>query len=112
GQGADKIAPAELLKIEVILRCCGPQPESIDGFAAIAHHGPIVWNTDQATRATNHRVQRPSADLERGVELDRHRLVRSREFPGVRTAEPIVRLRALPAVLDSLSENPVLISQA
>src|SRR5262249_40511378 len=110
--GADKITPAKLLEIEVVVCCRSPKPECIDGLAAVAHHGTIVWNADQTTRTTNHRAQCPSTDLERAVKLDLHGLVRTRHFPRVRAAEPVIRLLVLPAVLNRLFEDPVLISQA
>ena len=45
--GSNEIAVAEDLKIEVIRRTGGPQTESVDGFSAIADHGPIKRHTDQ-----------------------------------------------------------------
>src|SRR4029077_4112957 len=77
-QGTNEIASAEFLKVEVVVCRRGPEPESIDGLAAVAHHGTIVRNTNQAGRTTCHCPQRPSADLERAVELDFNCLVRTR----------------------------------
>ena len=48
GQRPDEIAAAEFLKIEVIVRRCGPEPERIDSLAAVAHHGTIEWNADKS----------------------------------------------------------------
>src|SRR5580658_9630804 len=45
--GSNEIAVAEDLKIEVIRSTRGPQSESVDGFSAIADHGPIKRHTDQ-----------------------------------------------------------------
>ena len=50
GQRADEIAAAEFLKVEVIVRRRGPEPERIDGLAAVTHHGTIERNADQTGR--------------------------------------------------------------
>ena len=49
GHRADEITVAELLEIKVV--GCGrrPQPERIDGLAAVAHDRTIVWNADQTS---------------------------------------------------------------
>src|SRR6266550_4755521 len=49
------------------------------------------------------------ADLEGAVQLDFHLVVRASDLPGVRAAEPVVRLFVLPAVLDGLAEHAVLV---
>ena len=46
-QRADEIAAAEFLEVEVILRRRGPEPQRIDGLAAVADDGPIERNTDE-----------------------------------------------------------------
>src|SRR6266851_6790385 len=50
-QRAHEVAGAKLLKIEVIGRGRGPEPERVDRLSAIAHHGTIKRNTDQARRS-------------------------------------------------------------
>ena len=57
-------------------------------------------------------AQGAAAQLERAVELHFDRLVRARDLPRVRAAEPVVRLLVLPAVLDGLPEDAVLVAQA
>src|SRR4029077_15818640 len=49
-QSAHEVAGAKLLKIEVFGCRRGPEPERVDLPSAIAHHGTIKRNTDQARR--------------------------------------------------------------
>ena len=56
-------------------------------------------------------AQAAAVHLERAVQPDFDLLVRARDFPGVRPAQPVVRLFALPAVLDGLPEDAVLVAQ-
>ena len=58
---ADEIAAAEFLKVEVIGGRRGPEPERVDGLAAVAHHGTIEGNADQAGRPAD----RPGASSRR-----------------------------------------------
>ena len=46
-QGADKIAAAEFLKVEIVGRSGGPQAQCIDGLAAITDDWSIERNADQ-----------------------------------------------------------------
>ena len=59
GQRADEIAAAEFLKVEIIVRRRGPEPERIDGLAAVAHDRAIEWNADQTGRPAEDRAQVP-----------------------------------------------------
>jgi hypothetical protein len=56
GHSAHEIAVAELLEVEVIGRRCGPEPERVDGFAAVAHHGAFEGDTDEAGRHARNRT--------------------------------------------------------
>ena len=56
-------------------------------------------------------AQGAAAQLERAVERDLDLLVRPRDLPRVRAAQPVVRLLVLPAVLDRLAEDAVLVAQ-
>src|SRR6266403_804933 len=49
-QSTHEVAGAKRLKIEVFRRCRGPEPERVDGLSAIAHHGTIKRNSEQARR--------------------------------------------------------------
>ena len=51
GHRADEIAVAELLEIEVIGRRRGPEPQRVDGLAAVADDGPIERDADQPRTA-------------------------------------------------------------
>ena len=111
GQGADEIAAAEFLEVEEIGRAGGPEPERVDGLAPVAHHRAIVRDADQAGRPADDCAQAAAVHLERAVQPDFHLLVRACDFPGVRPAQPVVRLFALPAVLDGLPEDAVFVAQ-
>ncbi len=111
GHRADELAVAEYLEIEVVRRRRGPQSERVDALAAVAHHGAIERNADQAGRAAVDRAQGPSPHLERAAELDLHLLVRARDLPGVGAAQPVVRALLLPAGLDDLPEDAVFVAE-
>ena len=57
GQRADEIAAGESLEVEVVRRRRGPEPQRVDGLAAVAHHGAIERNADQAGRPAGNRAQ-------------------------------------------------------
>ena len=111
GQGADKIAAAEFLKIEVIGRRCSPESQRIDGLAAIAHHGAIKRDPEQGGRPARDGAQGVAVHLERAVHPHCHLLVRPHHLPRVRATQPVVRLFVLPAVLDGLAEDAVFVPQ-
>ena len=112
GQRADEIAAAELGEVEIIRRLDGPQAQRVDGFAAIADHGPVIRNADQRRRPPFDDAQRAVANLERHVELHFHGFVGPRHFPRIGPGEPVVGLFGLPAVADALPENAVVVAQA
>ena len=111
-QRADEIAAAEFLKVEVIVCRRGPEPQRIDGLAAVANDGAIERNADESRWTAGDRAQGTAAYLERAVELHVHCLVRTRDFPWVRTTEPVVGQFLLPPVLDRLFEDAVFVAQA
>src|SRR5208282_4946795 len=45
---AHEVSGVKLLEIEIIGRRRGPEPERVDRLSAIAHHGTIKRDTDQA----------------------------------------------------------------
>ena len=47
-QSSDEVSAPELLKIEIVRRRRGPQPQSVDRLPAVAHHGTIEGNAVQA----------------------------------------------------------------
>ena len=102
---------AEDLKVKVVRRRGGPQAERVDGLAAVPHHGTIERDADQARRPAGDGVQGPAVHLERTVELHLHSLMWPRDLPGVWVTQPVVRLFLLPAVLDRLLEDAVLVPQ-
>ena len=112
GQRADEIAAAEFLEVEVVGRGRGPEAERVDRLAAVADDRAIEGDADQGGRPAGDRAQAAAAQLERAVQLDLDLLVRAGDLPGVRAAEPVVRLLVLPAVLDRLPEDAVFVAQA
>jgi hypothetical protein len=44
---ADEIAGAEFVQVEEVGRACSPQPQGIDGFAAVADDWPVVGHANQ-----------------------------------------------------------------
>ena len=59
GEGADEVAAAERLEVEVVGRRRGPQPQRVDRLAAVADHRPIERDADQGRRPAGDRAQRP-----------------------------------------------------
>ena len=111
GERADEVAVAELLEVEVVARRRRPQPERVDRLPAVADDGTIERNADQRRRSPGDRLEGAGTDLERAVERHLHAFVEARHLPRVWTAQPVVRLLPLPAVLDRLPEHPVLVAQ-
>ena len=111
GQRADEIAAAEFLKVEIVGRRGGPQPQRVDGLAAVADHRPVKRDADQGGGPAGDGVKLSAAHLERAAELDFDRLVADEQLPRVLPAQPVVRLFALPAVLIDLPEDAVFVAQ-
>ena len=64
GQRADEIAAAEFLKVEVIVCRRGPEPQRIDGLAAVADDRAIERNADESRWTADDRAQGAAAHLE------------------------------------------------
>ncbi len=58
------------------------------------------------------RAKHALPQLEGAVQFDLHFLVLTSDLPGIRVAEPVVRLFKLPAVADSLPEHAVFVPQS
>ena len=110
---ADEVAVAECLKVEVIRRSRGPEPERIDGLAAIAHDRAdrtgcrSGWTAGPAT-TRNSPARTSNEQFSLTSTFSCGRATSHGSWP----AEPVVRLLALPAVLDGLFEDAVFVSQA
>src|SRR5262245_38116280 len=111
GHRADELAMAEDLKVEVIRGGGRPEAKGVDGLATVAHHRAVERDADQRGRPAGHHLQAPAAHLEGAVQLDLYLLVRTDDFPGIGPPKPVVRLLVLPAVLDGLLEDAVLVPQ-
>jgi len=110
-EGSHGIAAAEFLKVEVVECRRGPQPERVDGLAAVTYHGTVEGDADQARGPTDHGAQLSCAELQIADELDFDRFIVTRSFPRVWATESVVRQFALPAVLGRLFEDAALIAQ-
>ena len=111
-QGADEIAAAEFLEVEVIMGRGFPQPQHVDGLAAKADDGPVVGDADQCRRPAGDQLHLAPVHLERAAELDLHDFAGARHLPRILMVQPVVGIFALPAVLDRLPEHAVLVAQA
>ena len=67
---ADKVARAELLKVETIVRRGAPQTQAVDGLTAEADHGPVVRNADQSRGTVRNDLQASLMHFERAAEFD------------------------------------------
>src|SRR4249919_1176131 len=56
-------------------------------------------------------MQGSAAHLERAIQFDLHLLFWASDLPRVLAAEPVIRLLELPAILDRLFEDAVLVTQ-
>ena len=112
GQRADEVAAAESLEVEIVGSGRRPQTKRVDRLAAVADHRPVERNAEQDRGPPGDGLQLARAQLERSVELHFDGFLQPRHFPGVLPAQPVVRLLDLPAVLDRLPEDAVLVAQA
>ena len=112
GDGAEEVAAAELREVEVVRRGRRPQPQRVDRLAAVADHRPIVGDADQ--RRGPFGTTAAAAAASRTTQLSGTSTVSSGpgDLPRVGPAQPVVRLLDLPAVLDLLPEDAVLVAQA
>ena len=93
GQRAHELAVAERLEVEVVGRRGGPEPERVDGLAAVAHHRAIEGQADQARRPADDRAQAsPPRTSKEQPSLISTCLVRPRDLPRIGPAQPVVRL--------------------
>src|SRR5262249_34807922 len=111
GDGTDELPVAERSKVEVIRRARSPEAKRIDCLAAVTDYRPIIWNTYQARRLANDRMQTSAADLKGAVQLNLNLLVRPLDLPWVLSSQPVVRLFLLPAITDRLLENAIFVAQ-
>ena len=110
--GAEEVAAAELEEVEVLVRGRPPEPQRVDGLAAVADDRPIVGNASEDRRQVRHHDQPPVLHLERAVERHLDGLPVADHLPGVGMAQPVVRVLDLAAVVDLLAEHAVLVAQA
>ncbi len=108
----NEIATAELLKIEGMSRGGAPQTQRVDRLAAVSDHRPIIGDADQRRGLVRNHAQLALAQFKRAAEGHWHAFRGPHDLPGIRISQPVVRPLLLPAVLNSLLKDTVLIAQA
>src|SRR6516164_8755717 len=99
-QGAHKIAAAEFLKVEIVVRRSAPQAQAVDGLPTKADDGSIKRDANQGRGAAGHNLQIPAMHLERAAKFELDGFVAARYLPRVVSAQPIIRTFALPTIFD------------
>jgi hypothetical protein len=89
-----------------------PEPQGIDGLAAEADNRSVERDADQRRGAAGNQFHFAPVHLERATELDLHGFAGTSHLPRILMVQPVVRIFALPAVLDRLPEHAVLVAQA
>ena len=84
--GVEEIAAAELEEVEVFVRGGVPEPQRVDGLAAVADDRAIVGNADEHGRHVGDDGQPSLFHLEGAVEPDVDRLGRAERLPRGRRA--------------------------
>ena len=112
GQRADEVAAAERLEVEVVGRGRGPEAQRVDRLAAVAHDRPVERDADQASTA----ARRSGCSVPPRISNEQFSLTSTfssgrATSHGIGAAQPVVRLLVLPAVLDGLPEDAVLVAQ-
>ena len=110
-QRPDEIPAAELPEIKSVGTARGPKTKGIDRLAAISDYRTIVGNADQAKGSARNGMQLAAAKFKRAVEFYLDGFIMADDFPRTRPGQPVIGLLDLPAVLDSLAEHAVLVSQ-
>jgi hypothetical protein len=110
--GAYEIAMAELVEVETVSRTGVPKPKRVDGAAAVAHHRPVEGNAEKRQGFAGNRGEQPGSNLKRATQLHLDDMIEPDDFPGIGTAQPVVRLFVLPSVADGLLKDSVFIAKA
>ena len=111
-QRADEVAGAELAEVEVVGRGRAPEPQAVDRLAAVADDRPVVGHAEQAGRAVAHHAQAAGLQRERARDRHVHGLARAHDLPGIGPQQPGIGPLDLPAVVDLLAKDAVLVAQA
>ncbi|MGY4432985.1 hypothetical protein ACVWWO_005462 [Bradyrhizobium sp. F1.13.1] len=114
GAGADIVAGVEGVELQRIGRTCRPQPQRVDVLAAPADDRRVIGHRlhglgrmpDRAIPALVFDV------LDTAAEANVIDHFGPLQFPGVAEAEPFVRVFLLPALIDDLAEQAVIVTDA
>ncbi len=114
GAGADIVALVEGVELQGIGRARRPQPERIDVLAAPADDRRVIGERLHGLgRMPDRAVAALVVDmLDAAAEIDVVDHFRPLQFPGIAKAEPFVRIFLLPALVDDLAEQAVIITDA
>ena len=112
GDRSDEIAAAEPLKVERMSRGGAPQAQRVDRLSAIADHRPVIGDADQRRGPVRNDPQSAFAQFKRAAERHWDALRRTHDLPRIGVSEPVVGPLLLPAVLNLLLKDAVLIAQA
>ena len=114
-QGADVVALVERVEPQRVGRTGRPQAQGVDVLAAPAHHGNVIGHGFDGfgrmpcvARDTIGRFD----DLHGSAKADVVGDLGARELPGIAEGEPVLRIFVLPAVLDDLPEQAVIVADA
>ena len=114
GAGADIVAVVEGVELERIGRARRPQPQRVDVLAAPADDRRVIGDgLDGLGRMPDRAVAALVVDmLDAAAEMDVVDHFRPLQFPGIAEAEPFVGIFLLPALIDDLAEQAVIVADA
>jgi hypothetical protein len=114
GGGADIIALVEGVEFQRVGRARRPQSQRVDVLAAPADDRRVIGDRLHGLgRMPDRAVAALVVDmLDAAAEIDVIDHFRPLQFPGVAEAEPFVRIFLLPALIDDLAEQAVIVADA
>src|SRR5262245_11112772 len=108
---SDKIAAAELAKIEDVGRRRLPEPKGDDGLAAVPNDGSVAGEANQSRRLVRDELFDTIFQADGGVQFDLDGSRWPFRLPAIRTAQPDVGVFDLVPVLDLLLKDAVVVAQ-
>src|SRR5262249_60851040 len=106
------MSSTEQLEVKVIWSGRGPEAERINGLATVANNRAVERDAEKDRRPADDGAQHALSKFERTIQFHFDRFVQPNDFPRVRTPQPVIRLLILPAILNGLFEDAVLVAQA
>ena len=114
GAGADIVALVEGVELQRIGRACRPQAQRVDVLAAPADDRRVIGDRLHGLgRMPDRAVAALVVDmLDAAAEMDVIDHLGPLQFPGIAEAQPFVRIFLLPALIDDLAEQAVIVADA